>query len=163
MMRLLFCIVLLATITAAKAQSKVNVADFKKLSWLRGKWININPEPGTTAYEKWTVISNRNLRGLGMTMKDGDIVFKENLDLHIEDGFIYYMAVVKENYEPVYFKLTELSDNGFVCENPKHDFPKKISYQREGNILKATISGDGKSIDYVFEKEKNSEQLKSEK
>jgi hypothetical protein len=27
-----------------------------------------------------------------------------------------------------------------------------ISYQKDGNKIKATISGDGKSIDYLFKK-----------
>jgi len=48
--------------------------------------------------------------------------------------------------------LISITDNSFVCENPQHDFPKKISYLKEGNKIKATISGDGKSFDYLFEK-----------
>jgi hypothetical protein len=50
--------------------------------------------------------------------------------------------------------LTEITYTGFVCENPGHDFPKKISYHVEGHKLKAQISGDGKSVDYIFERAK---------
>ena len=56
------------------------------------------------------------------------------------------------NQKPVYFKLTEITDIGFVCENQEHDFPKKIAYQLDGKKLKAQISGNGKVIDYLFEK-----------
>jgi hypothetical protein len=37
-----------------------------------------------------------------------------------------------------------------VCERPEHDFPKKITYQRTGNQLKATISENGKHVDYLY-------------
>jgi hypothetical protein len=47
---------------------------------------------------------------------------------------------------------TEISAASFTCENPEHDFSKKIVYQKDGDKLKATISGDGGSIDYFFEK-----------
>ena len=32
------------------------------------------------------------------------------------------------------------------------DFPKRISYQSDGVDLTATISGDGRSIEYLFQK-----------
>jgi hypothetical protein len=76
----------------------------------------------------------------------------EKLKLVIKDDNIYYVADIAENKEPVYFKLTTITGNSFVCENPQHDFPKMISYQKDGNKIKATISGDGKSFEYLFEK-----------
>jgi len=137
------------------AQTSVQSSNFKKLNWLEGKWLNTNPEPGTTGYEQWSAVSANELKGEGKTMKAKDIVFQEKLKILIKDGAIYYVADVQENKEPVYFKFTELSDHGFVCENPEHDFPKQISYSLDGNKLKATISGDGKSIDFLFEKVKS--------
>ena len=135
-------------------QSPVKSTDFKKLSWLDGKWVNTNPEPGTSAYEQWSSISAKEKKGEGITMKGKEIVFQEKLKILIKDGSIYYVADVRENKEPVFFKFMELSDHGFVCENPDHDFPKKISYQLDREKLKATISGDGKEIDFFFEREK---------
>jgi hypothetical protein len=67
------------------------------------------------------------------------------------DG-IFYVADITENKAPVYFRMTEISNTGFICENPEHDFPKKISYQKDGSKLKATTSGNGKSNDFFFEK-----------
>jgi hypothetical protein len=37
-------------------------------------------------------------------------------------------------------------------ENPQHNFPEMLCCQKDGNRIKTTISGDGKSIDYLFEK-----------
>ncbi len=78
--------------------------------------------------------------------------FAEKLKLVIKDETIYYVADLAENKEPVFFKSTAITENSFVCENPQHDFPKKIAYQKDGNKIKATVSGDGKSFDYLFEK-----------
>lgn len=42
------------------------------------------------------------------------------------------------------------TDDSFVCENPQHDFPKKITYKLTGNHIYTTISGNGKTIPYNF-------------
>ena len=126
--------------------------DFKKLDWLEGTWIRTNVKPGRSAEEKWQKISPTEWQGLGVTMNGTDTVFVEKLKLVAKDGNIFYVADIVENKEPVYFKLTNITGNSFVCENSKHDFPKMIAYQKEGNKIKATISGNGKSVDYLFEK-----------
>jgi hypothetical protein len=85
-------------------------------------------------------------------MNGSDTSFVEKIRIVVKDNELNYVADVPENKEPIYFKFTELTATGFVCENPAHDFPKKISYQLDGKNLKATISGDGKSMDYLFVK-----------
>jgi hypothetical protein len=85
-------------------------------------------------------------------MNGNDTAFVEKLKLVIKDDNIYYVADIVENKQPVYFRFTSLTNDGFVCENPQHDFPKKISYRKDGEKIMATISGDGKSIDYLFER-----------
>jgi Domain of unknown function (DUF6265) len=126
--------------------------NFNKLSWLEGKWIRTNVKPGRTAHERWKKISPTEMRGFGVNMKGSDTVFVEKISIVIKDDGLFYVADVPENKKPVYFKFIEVSDRGFVCENPSHDFPKKIAYALEGNKLKAVVSGDGKAIDYIFEK-----------
>jgi hypothetical protein len=125
--------------------------DFQKLDWLEGTWTRTNVKPGRSAKEIWQKISATEWHGLGISMKGTDTSFVEKLKLLIKDNTIFYVADIVENKEPVYFKLTSITDNSFTCENPQHDFPKKIIYQKEGDKVKATISGDGKSFDYLFE------------
>jgi hypothetical protein len=148
----LFVISLLIS-TSAISQVKSNQAeDFKKLSWLVGSWNRTNAKPGRSGVEQWKQTQPQELRGTGVNLKGTDTTFVERLRIIIKDNSIVYVADVPENQKPVYFKLTEITESGFVCENPEHDFPKKISYQLEGNKLKAQISGDGKAMDYLFEK-----------
>ncbi len=109
-------------------------------------------KPGRNSNERWIRISGTEWQGFGLSMKGQDTAVLEKLKLIIKDDSIYYVADVPENNQPVYFKLTEISENAYTCENVEHDFPKKIIYQRDGKKLKATISGNGTSIDYWFEK-----------
>lgn len=126
--------------------------NFGKLTWLIGTWNRTNTKPGRSALEQWEQTSANELRGFGISLQGKDTTFVEKLRIIIKDNNIVYVADVAENQKPVYFKLTEISEIGFVCENPEHDFPKKIWYQLEGKKLNAQISGDGKVIDYFFEK-----------
>jgi hypothetical protein len=39
------------------------------------------------------------------------------------------------------FRLTRLLTREAVFENQDHDFPKRITYRREGNVLHARVEG----------------------
>ncbi len=90
--------------------------------------------------------------GVAYHMTGTDTTYTEKLKIVLKDKELYYVADVPENKSEVYFKITEITPSGFVCENPQHDFPKKISYQLTGNSIRAVISGDGKEIPYFFER-----------
>lgn len=151
-MKRLFLLILINSSLFLRAQQTGSAveAQFKSLHWLAGNWERINVKPGRTASEKWELASLAELKGLGVTMKGRDTVFLEKIQLKIEGDHIYYIADVEENKQPVYFKLVETGSTGFVCENPTHDFPKKIVYRLKKNSLTVTISGDGRSQDYLF-------------
>jgi uncharacterized protein DUF6265 len=152
------CLLLLGN--SAIAQSKVNVQsvskkDFSSLSWLEGTWTRINiRKPGRTSFEQWKKINDHEFRGLGVTMQGTDTVFVEKLKIILEGNEIHYVADIPENFKPVHFTFTFISSNQFICENPTHDYPKKISYQLNKNVLTAQTSGDGKMQEFVFEKVK---------
>jgi len=150
-MKLFVVIPILCFAHLVLAQSSQS-ANLKKISWLEGTWTRTDAEPGRSGSERWTKYSEAEWQGLGVNMKGSDTTFVEKIKLLLKDGNIYYVADVPENQQPVYFKVTTLTNHGFVCENPNHDFPKKIEYSHDGNKMKATISGDGKSIDYLFVK-----------
>lgn len=149
----LFLILLLIS-TGAIGQNNSSQATekFKKLNWLIGTWERTNVKPGRAAHERWEKISENELLGYGVSLQGKDTVFMEKLRILIKQDSIVYVADVPENKKPVYFRLTEVTNSGFICENVKHDFPKKISYQLEGRKLKAQISGGGKTIDFLFER-----------
>ena len=126
--------------------------DFQQLKWLQGEWKRVNAKPGNDDHERWTIVSATELKGWGISMTGSDTSFAERLTLLVKDNAIFYVADTPDNKDPVYFKITRLTKNSFVCENPAHDFPKKIAYYYSGNTMKATVSGNGKTIAYSFKR-----------
>lgn len=146
-------LMLIATLPfSAFTQAKDGIkAEFEKLYWLSGGWSQTNvTKPGQALVEQWNKSGDYEMKGQATTTQNGDTVYVERITLLIKDNAIYYVADIPQNKQPVYFRLTALTHNGFVCENNQHDFPKKISYQFNGSELKATISGNGKSFDYRY-------------
>ena len=142
----------LFVIAYSDSNAQVTARDFIKLQWLVGEWKRINSKPEASGIEKWIKSSASELQGWGITMNGNDTAFVEKTKLIIKDNNIYYVADVPENKDLVYFKLTAITDHSFTAENPLHDFPKVISYMKDGLKLKATISGNGKSIEYLFDR-----------
>jgi hypothetical protein len=149
-MKNLLLIALCALLNPAADLQTGAPAKFKKLHWLAGRWESTANKPGQTGSETWSAISAGKMSGLGATLKGKDTVFVEHLMLEIKGDDIFYNAQVTRSAKPVLFKLTSITDDSFVCENPQHDFPKKITYKLTGNRIYATISGNGKTIPYNF-------------
>jgi hypothetical protein len=146
---LLLAIAMVMIIPVSCAQHSMH-----ELDWLVGKWNRTNTKPGHAGFEYWEKISETELCGKGINLKGADTVFVEKLKIILKDNQLYYVADVPENKSEVLFRVTAITDSGFVCENPQHDFPKKIAYTLEGEKLTASISGNGKQIDYFFESAK---------
>lgn len=111
-------------------------------------------KPGRTGYELWNKTGDQELHGHGGVLQGQDTLFIEKFSIVMKDNSIYYVADVPGNKQPVFFKMTSITNSGFVCENPEHDFPKKITYQLDGVNFKAQISGNGKSSDFFFTRAK---------
>lgn len=145
-------LIILFSVLLLEGHAQGTSAELNKLSWLTGTWNRTNVKPGRTAHERW-IKEDQLLQGWGVSMNGSDTTFVEKLKIIEQDKTLYYVADVPENKTSIYFKITEISVGEFICENPDHDFPKKIAYQMDGTKLKATISGNGKSIDYFFQKQ----------
>ncbi|QOD62108.1 hypothetical protein H9I45_06610 [Polaribacter haliotis] len=122
----------------------------KKPSFLIGKWIRLNDKEGNKTYENW----NTNFTGLGYTLKGKDTTFKEILSI-VSVNDTSNLKVEGVNETPTLFKFTSQTDTSFIYENLKNEFPKKIKYYLENKQLKAIVSNDDFSIDFVFKKIKN--------
>jgi hypothetical protein len=151
--RLALLFALTVSVTQVTAQGETSAATkLHSMEWLLGTWNRTNSKPGRSGIESWTKQTEMKWVGRGVTMKATDTAFVEKISIVIEKGKLFYVADVPENKSVVYFEITSVSKDGFVCENPSHDFPKKIEYKVTGSTLNARISGGDKFIDYVFER-----------
>jgi hypothetical protein len=95
--------------------------------FLQGTWKMENKD----AYEHWDRLNDNSLKGFSYQLKNGQITVSEYLDISRINGEITYTATVlhQNQGKGVSFKLTK-SDSTFSFENPDHDFPAKIIYQK---------------------------------
>lgn len=137
----------------AEAQT-VNASpeNLKKLDWLTGTWKRLDMKAGRSGSERWAKVSPTEWQGWGVSMRGTDTAFVEKLRIIAKDNLIFYVADIKENKDIVYFQFVSLDDDHFVCENPSHDFPKRIEYHFKNNQLQAAVSGNGKTLPYLFER-----------
>ncbi|MAI91814.1 DUF6265 family protein [Ponticaulis sp.] len=104
------------------------------LDWLIGCWAT---EQGTV--EDWSSSDMNTLLGEGRSPRSDGTVFTEYLTISRNKDELYYLAA-PTGTEPIMFTASERGAGMAVFENPDHDYPQRISYQRNGDTLSATIS-----------------------
>lgn len=117
--------------------------EIEKVNWLVGSWHNTSPEVSST--EVWEKKNDSTLAGISFAIVGKDTVSYETVSLEQNGKATYYIPTVKEqnNAQPVKFTLTSSAGNKIVFENPLHDFPTKITYNKITNdSMVAEISGE---------------------
>lgn len=120
--------------------------EMDRLRWLAGCW---EARRGArTITEMWMAPDAGLMMGASRTVAGGQVRATEQLKLEFAGGRLAYVALPSGQAE-TRFEATDVSDSGFVVENPAHDFPKKIIYRRRGaDSLVARIEGDGRGVDF---------------
>lgn len=106
-----------------------NYQAIEKAHWLIGNWQNKSAKGLLT--EVWVKENDSTLVGQSYFIVDADTLSFENIRLEQRKGQLSYVPTVSDqnNGQAVYFILTCSTDSLLVFENPKHDFPQKITYQ----------------------------------
>lgn len=154
MRQMLLFVLLLVGAPSSSLQAEEMAPQLRQMTWLVGTWQRVDLPEGRSGYERWTYDGAQGLDGVGVSERGGKIVFEEKLRIAEKDGSVHYVADVAENAEPVYFKLTELSESGLTFENPAHDFPQKIAYRRDGERLHVRVSAGDKATEFEFERQR---------
>jgi hypothetical protein len=82
--------------------------------------------------------------GLSRTVAKGELEIFEFLRLQAKDGAWHYVAQ-PNGVPPTWFRLTRLTADEALFEQPAHDFPQKIRYRKVGaDELHAEIAGPGR-------------------
>lgn len=127
-------------------------------NWILGNW---QYDMGKSiACEQWKQVSPNTFEGEGFTIKNSakDTLLVESLRLMKMHDQIFYQAYVKHNPGPVSFKLTKMTADSSVFENPLHDFPQKILYIKNSPasvtvIVEGSQKGESKGFKMEFKKE----------
>ena len=137
-------LVLLLVFTACKnADSEGTEKDKIILAhWLLGNWENKSIEGSLT--ESWEKANDSTYNATSYYIKGKDTLHHESIHLQQKGEALTYTATIKgqNDDKPVAFNLTVSTEKQLVFENPKHDYPQKISYtQVSKDSIVAEISG----------------------
>lgn len=135
--------VLIITFVSCQKKETVEKGKIKKADWLIGNWENTSPDGLLT--ENWEKLNDSTFSATSYFIKGKDTLHFENIILSQLGETLTYKATVKgqNDDKPVSFPSTSESDQKLVFENPKHDYPQKITYTKgTNNTLTAEISGN---------------------
>jgi len=111
--------------------------DPQKLAWLAGTWEF--KEGGKITEETWFPLKGSQMMGVLHTYDAKRTYFFEFLRIMVKKDMINYIPQPGGD-APVPFRITQLDDKVAVWENPKHDHPQRIRYERTEKGMTATIS-----------------------
>lgn len=141
-MKKIAIIIFLLSIISCQNNSKKEFEELNKINWLLGEW---KTETSTgSLIETWTKENDSTFSGKSIFLFNKDTLHNETIELYQDDEILVYASMTKgvNSNDTISFKMTSDKENEFVFENPKNDYPKKITYKStSNNSLLLTISG----------------------
>lgn len=142
----------------ARGQSTLLPPDSKnginRLSWLAGRWKS-KKENLHSFEEHWMTPHDGCMVGMGRETNGSKTAFFEFLRIEERKDGIFYVAQPRGNAKTD-FKLTKETGSTFRFENPQHDFPKAIEYEKRADgSLVVRVLGDNtreKSFEHTLHK-----------
>ena len=114
------------------------------LAWIAGDW-QTDPSGRAVSEEHWTRPAGGSMIGVSRTLVGDRTVSFEFLRIEVRGESIFYVASPKGRCPATDFKLTRVSGQEAVFENPEHDFPKRIIYRKNsaGGLSAIVDGGEG--------------------
>lgn len=121
-------------------------------TFLQGTWKMESRE----VYENWKIHDNGNMNGTSYKIVNGEENITEYLEISIQGEEIIYTATVPTQNEGkgIEFVLHQPDSITYSFENPEHDFPKKIVYQKrsDSEIFVMVSDGGDQGFSYIMQK-----------
>lgn len=108
-------------------------------AWMVGCWAQQQDDERVT--ECWLAPDGSSMFGINKTVRGGRTVAYEYLRIEFEPKGTTYFASPMGRTPPTAFRLVSHTDGVAVFENPEHDFPRRITYRRDGDVLHARAEG----------------------
>ena len=135
MIRIALAVLLLNAALAAQA-TKPAIGD---LAWMAGSWTG--ESRGIEMEEHWTAPKGNSMVGIHRDVGKGRTMLFEFLRIEQQGDQLVYLSMPNGRSPATPFPLKEISATRVVFENPKHDFPQRVIYWKDGNDLRARIEG----------------------
>lgn len=146
-------ILVVALLAAGQTAASSGTPTIKDVAWIAGCWDSTR---GTRhVAEHWMPPEGGTMMGVSRTTTGEKTTEWEFLIIRQTDKGLEYVAKPSRQPEAT-FTASRATANEVVFENPAHDFPKRISYKRDGDSLMASIegpmNGQTRKIDFPYKK-----------
>ncbi|HVG03532.1 MAG TPA: DUF6265 family protein [Burkholderiaceae bacterium] len=120
--------------------------------FMAGCWAGEHADSRRSSYELWVAPKAERMLGVSQTMRPDRTEF-EFLRIERTAGQVDYVAQ-PSGRPPTRFRMSDASATHAEFVNPEHDFPQRIRYTRESDLLRAEISGGNpmRRIEFRFRK-----------
>ena len=126
--------------------------------WIVGSWKTSLPKGYIV--ETWSYENDSTFKSTSHIIKpNGDSILQETVNLEYKKSITNYVVTTADQNDnlPVSFKLIKNQNNKLIFENPKHDFPQRITYKliSKNKILawiEGTIKGKFKKKEFEMER-----------
>ena len=139
------------SITSFSQASPTKLSD---LGWLAGCWEMNDQKRGMQITEMWMKPTGDAMIGAGRTLKAGKLADFEFLRIIETVDGLAYVSRPSGNKDDTSFPLRSSAANSVIFENPAHDFPQRILYNRDGAKLTAriegTVNGKVRGVDFGY-------------
>jgi len=130
-------------IVCAAAAAQAAAPDIESLSWLEGHWRTQEPRPQevpSVSEEVWLEPVAGKMFGVGRTIMRGvhTLSFEFMWIEQAKDGLVFNAQ--PNGAAPTAFPMVRSGPGEIVFENPRSDYPQRVTYRRDGDRLQATIS-----------------------
>jgi hypothetical protein len=121
------------------------------LDWMAGYWLQC--EEGREVAELWTTRRGGVLLGLSVTTGRQAFGFEQvRIETTYDGETMQYVALPRGAQGETVFRMSRAGPQEAVFDNPAHDYPQRIHYRREGDLLIARTEGangaDGQEFRY---------------
>lgn len=151
-MKLIYTFLLLTVLISCDKAKSSDTQKIHSLDWLIGTWEN-NSKEGNLS-EVWAQKNDSTFNGVTYFIRGRDTLHNETFVVNQTEDDVYYIPTVKgeNNDKPVTFKLTQSTEKQVIFENPKNNYPSKVTYnQINADSIVVEIGG---VVDGVFSSEK---------
>ena len=144
-------------LTAALQSIQGQTPDLRPdLGWMSGYWLSC--ETGREVSETWSDPRHGLMTGMNVTVRNGRVGFELSriaaADTTADAPFAYFAQ--PEGQPVTVFPVVESASQRVVFGLQTHDFPQRIVYEREGDVLNARIEGEidgqARSVRWQFRK-----------
>ena len=145
-------VLLLAAFLPIAPDFEPSAAGLEKVEWLTGCWEMASG--GRTVEEHWLPPRGGTMINVGRTVREGKTIEHELVIIRTQDGRLAYEAH-PSGQAPAVFLARELTDSLVVFENPGHDFPQRVAYERRGSDstlawIEGTSEGKTRRIEFPY-------------